>query len=279
MRKKVGYLGPQGTYSELAAIKLAGDAELFSFVSFPEVFRALKEGRTDAAVIPIENTVNGAVTQNLDLLQETEGAFAIAAYDCKIDHRLITLRGADAGKIKRIYSHAQALGQCASYLAENFPQAKLIATSSTADSIDKIASQEDAGLAGVQCSREGYVLSDFNISDYPNNLTTFLLVVRGEPEEALKMRGEYSGASATNSDRVFFSVTCRHEVGGLSDMLNVLCAHGINMTEIESRPIKDRQGEFRFFMEIEGKLGQKAVEDALSDLKDKALSFKLLGCY
>lgn len=279
MRKKVGYLGPQGTYSELAAIKLAGDAELIDFVSFPEVFRALKEGRTDAAVIPIENTVNGAVTQNLDLMQETEGAFAIAAYDCKIDHRLVTLRGADAGKIKRIYSHAQALGQCASYLAANFPSAKLVATSSTADSIDKIASPEDAGIAGVQCSREGYVLSDCNISDYPNNFTTFLLVVRGGAEEAIKLRSLYAGAAQTKSDRVFFSVTCRHEVGGLSDMLNVLCSHGINMTEIESRPIKDRQGEFRFFMEIEGKIGQKSVDEALSALKDRALSFKLLGCY
>ena len=81
MRKKVGYLGPKGTYSELAAIELSGDAELVSFSCFPEVFKALAEGRTDAAVIPIENTVNGAVTQNLDLMQEYEEVSRNAKHD------------------------------------------------------------------------------------------------------------------------------------------------------------------------------------------------------
>lgn len=279
MRKKVGYLGPKGTYSEQAAIKLAGDAELYSFSCFPEVFKALKDGRTDAAVIPIENTVNGAVTQNLDLMQDTKGVFAIAAYDNKIDHRLVTMKGADKNNIKRIYSHAQALGQCASYLSENFPSAQLIATSSTADSLERISSPEDAGIAGAHSHKEGLEISDFNISDYPQNYTTFLLVVRGEPKEAIEMRGEYVGAAQTRCNRVFFSVTCRHEVGGLSDILNVLREHGINMTEIESRPIKDRQGEFRFFIEIEGKPGMPQVDASLKDLKERALSFKLLGCY
>ena len=279
MRKKVGYLGPKGTYSELAAIELSGDAELVNFSCFPEVFKALAEGRTDAAVIPIENTVNGAVTQNLDLMQEYDKIFAIASYDNRIDHRLVTMKGADMGKIKRIYSHAQALGQCSQYLSKNFPAAQLIATSSTADSLMRITCPEEAGIVGVHCKKDGFEISDFNISDDKNNYTTFLLVVRGQPEEALMLRGEYSGAAKTRSDRVFFSVTCRHEVGGLLNILKILSDHGINLTEIESRPIKERHGEFRFFMETEGDMHAPDVADALRALGEKALSFKLLGCY
>ena len=264
---KTGYLGPEGTYSSLAANKLCADSRLIAYPSFFTLFAALKSGEVGAIVLPIENTLNGAVTQNLDLLQETEGVYAKAACAVKIEHHLITATGCDKSKIKRIYSHPQALAQCAKYLALNFPQAKLLETASTAESLDKIKSEGDACIAGAHCRRNGFELSEHSISDEKKNYTQFLLVENGEPAED------------AFSDRIFFTVTCRHKAGALADLLLILKENQINITEIESRPIKDKTGEFRFFMEAEGNYADPAVKSALEKLKAASHSFKLLGCY
>ena len=264
---KTGYLGPEGTYSSLAANKLCADSRLIAYPSFFTLFAALKSGEVGAIVLPIENTLNGAVTQNLDLLQETEGVYAKAACAVKIEHHLITATGCDKSKIKRIYSHPQALAQCAKYLALNFPQAKLLETASTAESLDKIKSEEDACIAGAHCRRNGFELSEHSISDEKKNYTQFLLVENGEPAED------------AFSDRIFFTVTCRNKAGALADLLLILKENQINITEIESRPIKDKTGEFRFFMEAEGNYADPAVKSALEKLKAASHSFKLLGCY
>lgn len=264
---KTGYLGPEGTYSSLAANKLCADSRLIAYPSFFTLFAALKSGEVGAIVLPIENTLNGAVTQNLDLLQETEGVYAKAACAVKIEHRLITATGCDKSKIKRIYSHPQALAQCAKYLAVNFPQAKLLETASTAESLDKIKTEEDACIAGAHCRRNGLELTEYSISDEEKNYTQFLLVENGEP------------AKDAFSDRIFFTVTCRHKAGALADLLIILKENQINITEIESRPIKDKTGEFRFFMEAEGNYADPAVKSALEKLKAASHAFKLLGCY
>lgn len=265
--KVTGYLGPKGTYSEIAADILYAAAKKVAYPSFYTLFSALEKGEVQAIVIPIENTLNGAVTQNLDLLQETEGVCAFAACTVKIDHRLITLAGADGRNIKRVFSHGQALAQCAKYLAKNFPEAKLCETPSTAESVKMLESDTDAGIVGAHCRIEGYELSDKNISDVENNYTQFLLVKRGTPEEDAE------------SERIFFSVTCRHRAGALVELLSVLSESGINMTEIESRPIKDKKGEFAFFIEIEGDYSQANTKAALQKIKAAALSYRLLGCY
>ncbi len=260
-----GYLGPSGTYSEIAAKNLSVSGKKVAYPSFVTLFSALKKGEVNAIVIPIENTLNGAVTQNLDLLQETENVYAALSCALEIDHRLITLAGADKKNITRIYSHGQALAQCGKYLAENFPEAKLIETPSTADCIIRIDNAQSAGIVGAHCRVEGYELSDKNISDVKNNFTQFLLVMRGAPEADGK------------SDRIFFSVTCRHRAGALVELLSILS--GINMTKIESRPIKDKAGEFAFFIEIEGDYSQTNIKAALKEIEAAALSYKLLGCY
>ena len=264
--KKIGYLGPSGTYSELAAEKLYKGAAPVAYPSFFTLFSALEDGSVEAIVIPIENTLNGAVTQNLDLLQESAGVYANAACAVKIDHRLILPEGTDKSQVERIYSHPQALAQCGKYIAKNFPLAELKETSSTAEAIEKLRAG-DAGIVGAHCARSGYVLSEGCISDEENNYTQFLSVVRGEPCDNLQ------------SDRVFVSVTCRHRAGALYELLGVLKEEGINMTEIESRPIKNRTGEFRFFMEIEGNYADGHVKAALEKLKAAARSYKFLGCY
>ena len=263
----IGYLGPEGTYSEIAASRLDKRAEKRAYPSFPLLINALKKGEIDSAAIPVENSVNGAVTQNLDLLQDLQGYCAVGACAVEIDHRLVTKKGADISRIKRIYSHAQALGQCARYLNAHFPSAVLMQSQSTSGCFDCIKSEEEAGIVGSQCIKEGFELSKECISDEKNNYTLFLLVVRGQPDKD----------NPTN--RIFFSMTCRHEVGALVKMLSILSDNGLNMTKIESRPIKDRVWEFRFFIEVEGDYSQKNVRAAIEKVSAQASSFKLLGCY
>ncbi|MDE7401623.1 MAG: hypothetical protein K2N17_06190 [Clostridia bacterium] len=264
---KVGYLGPDGTYSFLAAKKLCPHADLCAYSSFFTLFKALEDGEVNAIVVPVENTVNGAVTQVLDLFEESENICASASCAVRVDHRLATLEGADISKIRRVYSHSQALAQCSKFLADKLPQAKLIETSSTAESLDKIKSGEDAGIVGSHCQREGVALSAYSVSDEEKNYTQFLFAQKGEPSED------------AFSDRIFFTVTCQHRVGTLVELLLILRDSSISMTEIESRPIKNRTGEFRFFIEVEGNYADPGIRRALKRVQAEANSYKLLGCY
>ena len=264
---KTGYLGPEGSYSYLAAKKMTPTGVLFAYDSFPLLFSALIRGDTDCIVIPIENSLNGEVTQNVDLMQELAGIIAVEECTVKIEHRLATLSGAEIGGIKRIYSHRQALDQCAKYLFENFPNVQLIAAPSTSASLDMVKTGEDACIVGAHTHRDGIVLSDKNISDYAGNSTHFLKVVRGEADESKPTR------------KIYFSVTCPNVSGSLIKLLQRVAAHGLNMSKLQSRPIKDRANEFRFFIEIECDYSKPEVKSAVEDIKGAALSFKMLGTY
>ena len=263
---RVGYLGPDGSYSQLAAVNMCGDGELAPFARFTQGFKKLEEGYFDAIVVPIENTLNGGVVQNIDLLQASD---AVAVRECtvKIDHRLATLESADLTKIKYIYSHQQALEQCGRYLTKNYPNAEVIPTFSTAAGLEKLASDEDACMAGAHIGREGIKLSEQCISDEKRNFTRFLLIRRGSVDETNK------------SSKIYFSLTCNNRTGALSELLLPIAANGLNMTKIESRPIKERPEEYRFFIETEGDYSSREVRKILEVVKAAAIEFKLLGCY
>ena len=265
--EKIGYLGPYGSYSSIAAEKMRPKAELSAYQSFPQLFSSLVSSETDAIVIPIENTLNGGVLQNIDLLQATEGAYATEECVIKIDHRLAYKAGADKRKKKNIYSHAQALEQCSKYLFENFPKARLIPTASTAASLEKIITEADAGVVGAHTKKDGLILSPCNIADEDGNFTHFLLVkLTVLPETA-------------RSEKIYFSVTCANRSGALLLILERISVHGLNMTKIESRPIKNAPDEYRFFIETEGDYSSARVKSALADIRKITNSFKLLGCY
>lgn len=265
--KRIGYLGPKGSYSHLAAERMCPEGEKVAYGDFRLVMRALVSGDCDGAVAPIENSLNGGVLQNIDLLQSTAGVCAVRECTVPIDHRLATLRGAEESKVRRIYSHQQALAQCGEYLADHFPSAQQIAVSSTAASLDMLKGPEDACIVGAHTVNEKIVLSAENIADDKRNVTQFLLIVRGNIDE-------YS-----SSRKIYFSVTCRHEPGALLHILQRIAEGGLNMTKIESRPIKDRPGEYRFFIEVEGDYSSAQVKKALDAVRGSANSLKLLGTY
>ncbi len=264
---KIGYLGPEGSYSEIAAGRLMPEAEKVAYANFPLLIRGLLAGETDAAAAPIENSINGGVLQNIDLLESTDGVCAVQECVVQIDHRLATLEGAPLEGIQRIYSHQQALDQCSRFLNSHFPTARLIATSSTAASIGKIQTPEDAGIVGSHMSAEGITLSSENIADEKNNFTHFLLLKRGKVNQDKPSR------------RIYFSFTCRHQPGALLGVLQRIADDGMNMTKIESRPIKDKPGEYRFFIEVEGDYSKDSIRATLQRVADSALSFKILGAY
>lgn len=277
MNTKVGYLGPQGSYSRLAAEKLCRSGNYIDFANFHLLMQALERGAVDCAVLPIENSVNGGVTQNIDLLQEHGNAFAYGECKIKIDHRLVVPAGADLREIRRIYSHGQALGQCAKYINRYFPQAQLVETPSTAGCLELLVDRHCAGIVGSHCRADGFELSKDNIADNKRNYTQFLLVkIVNRPLDGAESVRE---SLKSNRGKVFFSVTCRHEPGALVRLLTVLSDHSINMTKIESRPIKERVGEYRFFIEIEVGGDGKKVADAAEEIVRSANSFRLLGCY
>ncbi len=261
----VGYLGPQGSYSQLAAQSFKKDADLRDYVNFSALFGALREGEVDYIAVPIENTLNGGVLQNIDLLQTTPGIIAVEECTVRIDHRLATLKGADLSQIKRIYSHRQALAQCGEYIARNFPRAELIASTSTAASYALIKDKTEAGIVGAHTKMEGFELSKENVADEKLNLTHFLLVKRGDI------------SCVKHSKKIFFSATCNHRPGELLDLLALI--RQMNMTKIESRPIKSKPGEYRFFIEIEGDVASQKTIQVLKTVENAARSFKILGCY
>lgn len=264
---KTAYLGPEGSYSQLAAMQMCPNAEAKAYPSFYLVMNALKNGECGFAVLPIENSLNGAVLQNIDLLQNTQNVIAVEKMRLMLDHRLATLECADISGISSIYSHEQPLAQCAAYLNANFPNARLIATPSTAASLDMVKNKTDAAIVGAHIKKEGITLSPRNIADSTHNFTDFLLVTRGSVNEKKK------------SERIYFSVTCRHASGALLDILEPMRAGGMNMTKIQSRPIKDSEGEYRFFIEVEGDYSSDRIKEILQWVKEVSHSFKILGTY
>ena len=141
---RISCLGPEGSYSELAATKMCEDAEIVLCHTFPDAVHKLLAHETDYAVLPVENSLNGGVLECLDLLEE-ENIFAIEEFPLAVDHRLATLTGVRPDEVNRIYSHDQALMQCTDFLNKNYPNATLVRTSATAESLEKL----DAHSAGI----------------------------------------------------------------------------------------------------------------------------------
>ncbi len=280
---KIAFLGPEGSYSHLAAKeflksestgkKLPGEwDECVPFRNFPEVLAAVENGRVEAAAIPIENSIQGGVSQNLDLLQEATDLYAVKELVLRVDHRLVHKAGVKPSEIGRVYSHRQALDQCAAYLSKEMPFASLRETESTGFGIARAMEDESgksAAIAGahIENLRGGFVMDEECISDEKNNYTHFLLIKKGA--ETLP----------TVSQRVFFSAVCLHRPGSLLALLQLIAKSSINMTKIESRPVKNSPGEYRFFIEAECNIASAEVKEMLSSIQSNTLECKLLGAY
>ncbi len=260
----VSCLGPSGSYSECAAERMCEGYTVRLCHNFSETVKKLLSGEADFAVLPVENSLNGGVSECLDLL-DSENIFGVREELLLIDHRLALCEGARMEDIRTVCSHEQAIGQCAEFLAARFPCARLVKTASTAESLDRLDATT-AGIVGSHVSRKGIVLSEENIADNKGNYTRFLLVER-------------QGKLPEKSVMVFLSAVLAHKPGALVNLLKIFQRYSLNLTRIQSRPVKEEFGQYRFFIEIAGDIGNERVKTALAEAKKVCASFKLLGAY
>lgn len=263
----VAYLGPEGTYSQEAAQKHFGSsAPLSACATIDEVFRQLETGSVGFAVVPVENSTEGAVGRSLDLLLATEarvcGEVLLPIRQCLMS------RTGDRAAIRKVYSHTQSLAQCQRWLARNLPHAEQVAVVSNAEAA-KLASKERS--VGAIASRTaatlyGLELLARNIEDEPNNTTRFLVLGRHD-------------AGASGKDKTSLILSTRNVPGAIHALLTPLAANGVSMTKLESRPARTGLWEYVFYVDIQGHAGEPNVAAALSELERTASLFKNLGSY
>lgn len=266
---KVVYQGVEGAYSHEAALQYFGeDADAYHVSTWREAMEAVRLGEADYAVLPIENSTAGAVTQVFDLLMEYEN-YIVGETFLKVEHNLIGLPQADISDIKRVYSHPQALMQSEGYLYQHRDWQQISLTN-TAASAKKVLEDGDITQAAVASRRAakiyGLKVLQEQIQDNNSNTTRFVIVGNKK-------------VYTESADKVSIAFEIAHESGSLYEMLSHFIYNDINMTKIESRPIEGRNWEYRFFLDFTGNLGDAAVKNALRGIDEEAISFKILGNY
>ncbi|MDE2838471.1 MAG: prephenate dehydratase [Chloroflexota bacterium] len=267
---KIAYLGPQGTFSEQAALEYAHDAELVAYRSITASATSVLQGEADEAVCPIENSYQGAVTDTLDVLLHEEGLHIRQELTLDIVHNLMVNPGVVLAAVKRVYSHPQALGQCRRYLEQHLPNAELAASLSTAEAVEQ-AMASDVPAAAIAPSRSaelyGAQILAPGIQDDDNNVTRF--VVLGRSDHPRTGNDLTSVAMAFSQDRP----------GQLFGVLKEFAERNINLTKIESRPTRLGLGKYYFLMDIEGHRDDPLLEEVLTNVGRKASLLKVFGSY
>jgi chorismate mutase/prephenate dehydratase len=264
---RIAYLGPAGTFSHAAVSKHFGQfVEALPYATIDEIFRAAEAGQADYAVVPVENSTEGAVGRTLDLMYATELSIC-GEIKLRVQQNLLSYAPA-LTDIVRIYSHAQSLAQCALWLARHLPGAARIPVSSNAEAA-RLAAQEEgsAAIAGeIAASIYGLAVLAPHIEDEPNNTTRFWVLGR----QAVPPSGR---------DETSLVMSAANRPGAMHALLEPFARHGVSMTRIESRPARTGLWEYLFFVDVLGHRDDAAVAAALAELSSKAPFLKLLGSY
>lgn len=273
----IAFLGPAGTYSDEAARMFASkmECEHPEFVecpSFNEIYNAVERGKCEFGVMPIENSLEGAVTGTLDIFAFRTGISILGAGVVDIHHCLMLGAGSSLDQITAIASHPQALAQCRRYLDEHFPSLERRTSSSTADSA-QMASQ-DPTVAGISSKFAGELfgckMAEEAIEDHYGNQTQFVLIGRQGHPPVIK------GNELRTSLALFLDAD---KPGALLMILSEFAYANINLTKIQSRPTKQGLGDYMFFVDIEGSPEEARVKTALDCLRLKLREVKVLGTY
>lgn len=264
---KVAYLGPEGTFTNLAALRHFGSSAMYVSVdSIKAVFDAAESRRVNYGVVPIENSNEGVVSYTLDMFMDCDLKIS-AEIMLEVSHNLLSKSG-DKTKIKKIYSHPQATAQCRGWLEANMPNVPILESTSTARAAEIAAADEDAAAIASELAARVYELQfvERQIEDNKNNYTRFLVIAN-----------DYPSKSGKDKTSILFSIKDRP--GALYDVLLPFRKSKINLTKIESRPSKRRAWEYIFFVDMEGHVEDKKVRKAMEDIKDICLYLKHLGSY
>lgn len=266
---RVVYQGVPGAYSEQAALDFFGpDADTEGLEQFEDCFLALREGRADYAVLPIENSSTGAIRQIYDLLTQYE-CYMVGETTVKVEHCLMALPGATLDSVTHVYSHEQGLFQCERYLNAH-PEWKQVPQADTAGSAQMVAGGGDLTKAAICSERAaaiyGLEILARGINHNSRNTTRFVVV-----SPRLELR--------PGADKISTLFVLPHEAGSLHEVLTVFAVHGLNMVKLESRPLRSRSWEYMFFLEFTGAPEDPAVGDALHELAQTTGEFRVLGWF
>ncbi len=266
--KKVVYQGVEGAYSHIVTKKLFPDINTENVNTFEDAIKEVLDGNALYCVVPIENSSAGIVTDVYDLLLKKD-VVIVAEYDLHISHCLLGTKDADIEDIKTVYSHPQALMQCASYLREHtdWSQVSFLNTAVSAKKVKDDNSKAQAAIAS-ELSANLYDLKilDRGINRNSNNTTRFVVLSKEK-------------IFSESSNKLSLILELPHEKGMLYNILGIFVLNGLNLVKIESRPIPEKTFEYRFFIDIEGNLNSPNVSNVLEILKEKVPFLKVLGNY
>jgi len=269
---KIGYLGPQGTFTEealLSAIPLEGK-ELIPYSTEQEVIRAVERKEVDKGIVPIENSIEGSVNVTLDMLTFEANLLIEREIITPIRHYLVSSPGLSLKDVSLLISHPQAAAQCRGYLSKNLPNIPVVAANSTAEAVKRAAEEGGTVAAiGTRLAAElnGLVILDSDIQDFKDNKTRFVILGR-------------EAAPRTGNDKT--SMVCfiyEDRPGSLLQILQEFAYRYINLTKIQSRPTKKALGDYCFWIDMEGHLEDEAIASATKCLRCKLRDVKVLGSY
>ena len=273
---RVAYLGPAGTFTEdaLGESWAGGELEPLRTATIPDAILAVQGGEAERALVPIENSIEGSVRPTLDTLAfEADGVTIVGEYDFGVRIHLIARPGIAVEQVEAVLSHPQPLAQCARFLRATLPGVELRSVSSTAAAVRMVSEstrpwaalggRAAAELYGCELLREG-------VEDESGNVTRFLWIAPAGTE--------VGGAGPWRTSLVFSELGEDHP-GALVDALAVFSSRGINLTRIESRPLRQELGRYMFFADLEGGLDDELVQAALGELHQRAGSVRVLGSY
>jgi prephenate dehydratase len=280
---RVGYLGPQGTYSHQALLEaeLSPPADAVGLATIYDTVMAVQEGVVQAALVPIENSLEGSVDVTLDTLATDAGEVAIVGESVsEIRNCLIAAGPLELAAIETVYSHPQANAQCARFLRTELSHAKVIATSSTADAVRSVTAEPAAAHAALgnrlAASLYGGRILLEDVDDQPGNQTRFVWLARGEERE--RVRALVAGAGDAKTSIVFWGAG-DGSPGWLVGCLAELSERGVSLTRIESRPRRIGLGHYMFFADFEGAGDDPPVAAAIEGLRGRCQEVRVLGSY
>lgn len=264
---KIAYLGPEGTFTQSAALKHFGHSvSTAPMSSIPDVFAAVESGHANYGLVPVENSTEGVVSHTLDMFIDSK-LKVCGEVEIPIHHHLAA-KSTDTSLIRHIYSHQQSFAQCRRWLDQNFPSVERIPVSSNAEAARLAALEE--GAAAI-CGMPAVEIFDLkicseNIEDLADNTTRFVIIGKQD-------------VGPSGNDKTSLLVSAKNVPGALLGLLQPLADHGISMNKIESRPAQGHKWAYVFFVDIDGHQLDSNVEEALNVLKHQAALFKILGSY
>lgn len=265
---RIAYQGEPGAFSEAAARRVAPEAELVACRTFEEAFASVEAGTVDYGVLPIENSIGGSIHRNYDLLLSHQLPI-VAEIELPVAHQLLALPGATLDRLKKVYSHPQALAQCERFL-RTLSGVEIVATYDTAGSAKMVADEHLQDAAAIASARAGEIFGltalASGIQDYSDNVTRFLVIGRRP-----------FGDSVPDKTSIVFSLP--NEAGALFKALSAFALRGIDLTKLESRPLQGRPWEYLFYVDVAAARDEVACARALAHLAEFAPTLRTLGSY